>query len=170
MSVLEVFTNPTTYNASYQLLVLVWAQAHLLSSPRPAFLRLGIRDNANPRCTIDVIEREGKVPPAKIARIKRIIAAHQNSLDGLPLITAAILAGNQAGLSPAWLNGAAVSYFLLRLVFVRLYKNIASGPTSYARSVVWWLSNCMSNPRRPHSHPVVGIVTLFKAGNAINAK
>ncbi|WOO81049.1 uncharacterized protein LOC62_03G004577 [Vanrija pseudolonga] len=158
MGVLEVFSNPTGYNASYQLLVLVWLQAHVLSSPRPAFLKHGLRDNANPRCAIDELEKAGKLPAARIARIKRIIAAHQNSLDGLPLITAAILAGNQAGLSAAWLNGAAVSYFVLRLVFVRLYRDIASGPTSYIRSIVWWASNFVS------------FVTLFKAGDAINAK
>lgn len=91
MGVLEVFSNPTGYNASYQLLVLVWLQAHVLSSPRPAFLKHGIRDNANPRCSIDELEKAGKLPAARIARIKRIIAAHQNSLDGLPLITAAIV-------------------------------------------------------------------------------
>ncbi|KAL7422240.1 hypothetical protein Q5752_002886 [Cryptotrichosporon argae] len=154
MSFLSSFA---TSNLSYHLLPLVWLQAQYAGT-RGACRRLGFPDNVAPREVIGEMERSGRVPKRVVDKVKRRDAAHANCLEGLPLIFAAVLAGNHAGLSPRYMNAVVLSYFGIRCAYIWLYINIADQRRSWARSVVWWAGNFCS------------IVTLWRAGNALNAR
>jgi uncharacterized MAPEG superfamily protein len=54
-------------------------------------LQLGFRDNAQPRELLAKIEASGKLKPATIEKLKRRLAAHQNCLEGLPMLVAAVV-------------------------------------------------------------------------------
>lgn len=78
------------YNYSYHLLILTFLQTNF-ASPKGDILRLGKYDNANPRTDIDRIEKDGKVPPHVIARVRRRQAAHENCYDNLGIFAAAVV-------------------------------------------------------------------------------
>jgi uncharacterized MAPEG superfamily protein len=78
------------YNYSYHLLILTFLQTNI-ASPKGAILRLGKYDNANPRTDLEKIEKDGKVSPNLIAKLRRREAAHQNCYDNLGIFAAAVV-------------------------------------------------------------------------------
>lgn len=80
----------TPYNYSYHLLILTFLQTNI-ASPKGAIIRLGAYDNANPRADIAKLEKDGKVSPAAIAKVKRRQAAHENCYDNLGIFAAAVV-------------------------------------------------------------------------------
>ncbi|ORX39693.1 hypothetical protein BD324DRAFT_568650, partial [Kockovaella imperatae] len=98
-------------------------------------------DNVYPRGNIERISKSKKFSPEQVGLLKRLEAAERNSWDGLPIICTAIVAGNTAGLSANYLNAVAGIYLGLRLTYVYLYATVTDPKKSYARSLVYWLSN-----------------------------
>jgi uncharacterized MAPEG superfamily protein len=77
-------------NYSYHLLGLTIIQG-FFSSPRIIMARLGMNDNVNPRQALDTMERQGKWDKATIAKLRRRQAAHQNCLESLGPVCAAVV-------------------------------------------------------------------------------
>ncbi|WRT66974.1 uncharacterized protein IL334_003939 [Kwoniella shivajii] len=129
-----------TTNYSYYLIPLVHLQT-LCTSIRFATVRLGFRNNVNPREIIAQMEKSGKVKPHTLDKIKRRQAAHENCFENEAVWIGSILAGNLAGLSPKFMNTVSISYFLLRCAYIYLYISVSTQKKSYLRSIVWWASN-----------------------------
>lgn len=89
----------------------------MLAGTRGATRALGYPDNVNPRAVLDTMEKEGKIKPATMAKLRRREAAHLNCLEGLPTIVGAVVAGNAAGLGAKYMNTMVLSYLGLRTVF-----------------------------------------------------
>ena len=65
----------------------------------------------------------------------RANAAQANSFEGLPLFVGAVVIAHQLGAAQSTVDGLAVSYIVLRLVYIALYVRGANA----ARSAVWAL-------------------------------
>ncbi|WVQ98593.1 hypothetical protein IAU59_005723 [Kwoniella sp. CBS 9459] len=143
-------------NYSYYLIPLVHLQT-LATSIRGATIRLGFRNNVNPRELLAEIEKSGKVKPATLAKVKRRQAAHENCFENEAIWIGAVIAGNTAGLSSQWMNNMSIGYFVFRCIYIWLYINVTTQKKSYLRSMVYWASNfCF-------------LATYVKAGLKLNA-
>ena len=103
----------TMTNLSYYLLPLIWFQGPYSSSRGP-LMRLKKDDNINPRLVLDSLEKSGNLSPRLIAKLRRRESCEKNCWEGLPMILAAVVAGNSVGLSEQWMNAISVGYFLFR--------------------------------------------------------
>lgn len=65
----------------------------------------------------------------------RANAAQANSFEGLPFFIGAVALALQMGAPMVWVNGLALAYVLLRLVYIALY--LLDWP--WSRSVIWTL-------------------------------
>lgn len=77
-------------NYSYHLLVLTILQAFIIT-PRIAIARLGFLDNVNPRQALDKMEKLGKWDKEVVKRLRRRQAAHENCLESLGVVCAAVV-------------------------------------------------------------------------------
>lgn len=111
----------STYNYSYHLLLAVFIQTNV-ASPKGAILRVGAYDNANPRSDLDKIEKDGKVSPRLIAKLRRREAAHQNCYDNLGIFAATVVAGNQVGLGARYMNTMAGAYLAIRILYGKVVR------------------------------------------------
>ena len=80
-------------------------------------------DNHNPRAWL--ANQQGAAARAN--------AAQQNSFEGLPLFIAGVLIAQQAGVSPALVNGLAIGYVACRLAYITAYLADAAP----VRSLFW---------------------------------
>lgn len=80
-------------------------------------------NNINPRLCLDTLEKSGKYSPRLIAKLRRRESAEKNCWEGLPMILAAVVAGNTVGLSDTWMNGATLGYFLARCGFSKYHMD-----------------------------------------------
>ncbi|OCF38344.1 hypothetical protein I317_07888 [Kwoniella heveanensis CBS 569] len=127
-------------NYSYYLIPLVHLQT-LVTSIRGASIRLGFRNNVNPRDVIAEMEKSGKVKPHTLAKVKRRQAAHENCFENEAVWIGAVIAGNTVELSSTWMNNMSIGYFVFRCLYIWLYINVTTQKKSYLRSIVYWASN-----------------------------
>lgn len=166
-----------TTNYSYYAVPFILLQP-LFSSLRGPLVRLGVDNNVNPRIVLDQLEKSGKYSPNLIAKLRRRESSEKNLWEGMPMILAAIVAGNTAGLSAQWMNLISIGYFVIRCAFsesnsasdcvrvgrrlasivqvapliaVYSYLNITDKKASYIRSVLWWSANGTSCYPRLHT-------------------
>jgi uncharacterized MAPEG superfamily protein len=78
------------HNYSYHLLVLTILQAFAIT-PRIAIARLGFLDNVHPRQALDKMEKLEKWDKITIRRLRRMQAAHENCLESLGAVCAAVV-------------------------------------------------------------------------------
>ncbi|EON61253.1 hypothetical protein W97_00466 [Coniosporium apollinis CBS 100218] len=74
------------------------------------------------------------------ARWERCEAAHQNSMENMPLFASAVILGNMAGLKREGLdgmNGFAGAFLAIRALYAFVYINNNTQGTSYIRSALW---------------------------------
>jgi uncharacterized MAPEG superfamily protein len=105
-----------TYNYSYHAVPLIFLQV-IFNAPRGALIRMRVDNNVNPRLVLDQMEKSGKYSPRLIAKLRRKQSCEANLWEGLPMIIAAIIAGNTAGLSAEYMNAVSASYFVLRTLY-----------------------------------------------------
>jgi len=105
-----------TTNYSYYAVPLIFLQP-LFSSLRGPLVRLGVDNNANPRIVLDQLEKSGKYSPNLIAKLRRRESSEKNLWEGMPMILAAIVAGNSAALSAEWMNAMSLGYFVARCFY-----------------------------------------------------
>jgi hypothetical protein len=77
-------------NYSYHLLVLTILQAFAIT-PRISIARLGFLDNVHPRQALDKMEKLEKWDKATIRRLRRMQATHENCLESLGAVCAAVV-------------------------------------------------------------------------------
>lgn len=80
-------------------------------------------DNHAPRANVE------SLPPRRL----RAYWAQLNGFEAFPLFAAAVIVAHLAGATQSWIDGLAVSFVALRVVYTLLY--IYDKPT--ARSAVW---------------------------------
>jgi hypothetical protein len=77
-------------NYSYHVIVGVFLQT-LFSSTRGATIKLGWKDNADPRNNIMDMEKSGKFSPNVIKKLRRREACHQNCWEALGIFCASVV-------------------------------------------------------------------------------
>lgn len=77
-------------NYSYHTVILVFLQT-LFTSNRMVTVRLGWRDNADPRLNIADMEKSGKYSQALIRKLRRRDACHQNCWEALGIFCAGVV-------------------------------------------------------------------------------
>ncbi|KAM0749384.1 hypothetical protein T439DRAFT_327091 [Meredithblackwellia eburnea MCA 4105] len=92
--------------------------------------------NASPREWCARVRGLEKKSP-EVKRILRAEAASQNGFETLALFSAAVVAGNAAGLSRDELNKWVLAYLASRVVYNVLYINTRNEILSLARSCSW---------------------------------
>jgi uncharacterized MAPEG superfamily protein len=101
---------------------------------------LTIKDNRNPRSSDLKAKLKERLGPKVFAKYERAEACHANSMENLPLFTAAVILGNMAGLEQeglGGLNGFAASFLAVRLAYTTAYlTHETQGPTA-VRSALW---------------------------------
>jgi uncharacterized MAPEG superfamily protein len=80
----------TMNNYSYHTIILVFLQT-LFTSNRAVTVRLGWRDNADPRQNIADMEKTGKYSPNVIRKLRRREACHQNCYEALGIFCASVV-------------------------------------------------------------------------------
>lgn len=88
----------------------------------------------NPRSSTWHETLKKSIPAATYARYERAKAAHQNSIENLPLFTTAVILGNMARLHPHTLNGFVGLYLTLRTGHTLAYIRTTSKDRSFVRS------------------------------------
>jgi uncharacterized MAPEG superfamily protein len=86
-------------NYSYHIIILVFLQT-LYASTRGVTVRLGWRDNADPRSNIDDMEKSGKYSANLIKKLRRREAAHQNCYEALGIFCASVVSSLNPRLDP----------------------------------------------------------------------
>lgn len=84
ISLEKFYATLTSTNTSYFAVIPVWLLAHA-SGTRGVMRRVGYTSNVNPREQIAIAEKDGKLSPRLLAKIKRREASHLNAMEGLPL-------------------------------------------------------------------------------------
>ena len=77
-------------NYSYHVIVGVFLQT-LFSSARGATIKLGWKDNADPRNNVNDMEKSGKYSPNVIRKLRRREACHQNCWEALGIFCASVV-------------------------------------------------------------------------------
>jgi uncharacterized MAPEG superfamily protein len=77
-------------NYSYHVIVGVFLQT-LFSSTRGVAIKLGWKDNADPRNNITDMEKSGKFSPNVIKKMRRREACHQNCWEALGIFCASVV-------------------------------------------------------------------------------
>ena len=79
---------------------------------------------------------KSSVPSATLATYERAKGAHTNSLEALPLIVGAVLAGNVAHVDPAVMNTVCGLFLALRVLYVPIYIGVTKQKYSRVRTAV----------------------------------
>jgi len=100
----------------------------------------GAWNNVVPRSNIARIAEKKSINPELASRLVLMDGAHQNGLENMYFFSAAVLAGNYAGLSNEQLNTAAGLFVLCRLAYNYAYLNQRSVVSAGIRSTIWLVS------------------------------
>lgn len=97
--------------------------------------------NISPRSSKTTSTLEQKLGPTLFARWERAEAAHQNSLENLPLFAAAVLAGvlaEKVGNADVGTSTFAGLWLAVRSLYVVLYVTTTTTQYSFLRSGTWF--------------------------------
>lgn len=101
--------------------------------------KLSMWDNRNPRNTDMKAKLKARLPAETYAKYERLEACHANSMESLPLFTAAIVLGNIAGLEKKDLTSFAAYFLAVRVAYMAIYAtHKTQGPTAL-RTGVWYV-------------------------------
>ncbi|KAI1179877.1 hypothetical protein F4777DRAFT_532315 [Nemania sp. FL0916] len=96
-------------------------------------------DPSNPRTYAARLEKSD-LDKETVGRILRAESASSNGFEGLPLFAAAVVAGNNAGLSPLVLNGLSAGYVLSRVLYNYVYIFLGGNRAQAGlRTPVWFV-------------------------------
>lgn len=103
-------------------------------------------NNANPRSSAWHTSFKKHASADENLRWERARAAHNNGLEYLPLLVAAVVLGNVAKLDPEELNWSFGLLLLVRAAYILTYIGISDRTWSYSRTVLWMYSiwQCLS--------------------------
>lgn len=101
--------------------------------------RISTWDNRNPRNTDLKLKLKARLPPETYAKYERLEACHANSMESLPLFTAAVVLGNIAGLKREDLTSFAAYFLAVRVSYMAVYAmHTTQGPTAL-RTGIWYV-------------------------------
>ncbi|GJE85339.1 MAPEG family protein [Phanerochaete sordida] len=95
-------------------------------------------NNVLPRANMARLKDNQKLDQATRDRLARMIGAHENGMENLPLWIGAVLAGYIAGLPHSTLNTFALGYVGLRVLYNFIYINHTSEAVSNLRSLTFF--------------------------------
>ena len=113
---------------------------HAYANAQIVSARNGKYNNHNPRGQANLEDIKKTVPKETWQCFERSKAAHQNSIENLPLFAAAIICGNIARMGPDTLNGACGAFLGLRVAYLVAYIGITETRLSFARTAIWMSS------------------------------
>jgi len=136
---------PPPFYYSAHLLILNFLIAYSFSSTRIPKMLAGLDHNINPREDLAVrgtkAVEKGKITQTQLDGLKRLQAAHDNSIEHFPLFASAIVMAMFAGVSADSVNSLGLLYSLLRIAYIVAYWKGSSLKISWFRSVVYWAGN-----------------------------
>lgn len=97
-------------------------------------------NNANPRSADWHAAFRKRASADQYLRWEQARAAHNNGLEFLPLLVAAVVLGNMAKLDSEELNRACGSLLLVRAAYILTYIGISNLFWSYSRTFLWMYS------------------------------
>ncbi|RJE21592.1 MAPEG family [Aspergillus sclerotialis] len=137
-------------NKAHVYIIANWWLAYLAFGTRVAKRIYGIDHNAAPREDLakygEAAVQSGKISRQTLDKLKRMEAAHANSMENFTFFIAGILLAVQAGVPGETINKIGAWYTVSRVVFGLAYIFIESEPLSFVRSVAYWSGNvsCIS--------------------------
>jgi uncharacterized MAPEG superfamily protein len=120
-------------NYSIYTIPVAWMLAQATTT-RGTLKSLGYGHNVYPLEDLDKVSSH--LPAAQVARLKRQQAAHHDGFENFPLFAAAMIVGNEAGLSAEALNAVGFGYLLSRGLYTWCYINIQTEEASYWRYIL----------------------------------
>lgn len=136
---------PAPFYYSAHLLILNFLIAYIFTATRIPKMLVGLDHNVNPREDLTVrgpkAVEKGKITQAQLDSLKRLQAAHDNSMEHFPLFAVAIVMATFAGVDAGSVNSLGAVYTFLRVAYVVVYWKGSSVKISWIRSVVYWMSN-----------------------------
>ncbi len=156
---------PANYAPAF--LLANWFYAYCTLSTRFSKMAVGLDHNSSPREDLskygDAAVQAGKLSRRRLEQIKRMQAAHQNSVEGFTFFVAggelcillvlhvwkffstltkcSVLFATFGGVPNTTINGICVWYTLSRLAYGAAYVLIESERLSIVRSAIWWSCN-----------------------------
>ncbi|KAK3719320.1 hypothetical protein LTR37_004539 [Vermiconidia calcicola] len=135
---------PIPSNAGYYL-IFHFIFAYAVTSSRIPKQYYGIDHNVSPRQDLskygDAAVSKGKITQHQLEQLKRLEAAHANSVEHYPVFAAAMLWAHITGLDAAEINYGALSYTIARFAYAALYVFVDTPRLSQLRGLCWWASN-----------------------------
>jgi len=136
---------PAPFYYSAHLLILNFLIAYIITATRIPKMLVGLDHNVHPREDLTVrgpkAVEKGRITQAQLDSLKRLQAAHENSIEHFPIFAVAIAMATLAGVDAHSVNSLGAVYTLLRVAYVIAYWKGSSVKISWIRSVVYWMSN-----------------------------
>jgi uncharacterized MAPEG superfamily protein len=85
----------------------------------------------------------GKISQRQFDQLKRIEAAHANSVEHFPLFVGALIWAHMARLPTVEINRSALAYLLARIAYAAVYIFVDKPSWSQLRGLFWWTSNLL---------------------------
>ncbi|KAH7117549.1 hypothetical protein B0J11DRAFT_536229 [Dendryphion nanum] len=136
-------SNPPSLAGAYLIFHFMWAYG--ITSSRTLKQIYGLDHNVSPREDLakygSAAVSSGKITQRQLDMLKRNESAHANSYENFPVFVGAILWAHVAGLDNVQINGSALVYTVIRIVYVAVYILVDTPKLSQLRGVCWWIGN-----------------------------
>ncbi|EJU02239.1 hypothetical protein DACRYDRAFT_51816, partial [Dacryopinax primogenitus] len=90
--------------------------------------------------------RSAGVSEPILAKYRRLSASHTNALESFPILVAALVCGNFAGLRGRVMNTYALGYAVLRIGYNYAYARQETRVVAGMRTVCFWVGTCEPVP------------------------
>jgi uncharacterized MAPEG superfamily protein len=107
----------------------------------------GLDHNVSPRDDLSKFGpnavTSGKISQRQFDQLKRIEAAHANSVEHFPLFVGALIWAHMARLPTVEINRSALAYLLARIAYAAVYIFVDKPSWSQLRGLFWWTSDLL---------------------------
>ncbi|KAJ6035770.1 Membrane-associated eicosanoid/glutathione metabolism (MAPEG) protein [Penicillium herquei] len=134
-----------THNYAATYLLVNWAFAYIVMSPRGSKIYYGVDNNVSPREDLRTLAeaavRDGRLEQRVLDKLKREEASQANTIESYSLFVASMLSASFAGVPGETVNTIGIWYTVSRVAFSICYSHIETQSWSYLRSAAWWSGN-----------------------------
>jgi uncharacterized MAPEG superfamily protein len=135
--------HPPSHAATYLIFHFIFS--HVVVSTRFVKRLYGLDHNAAPRQDLEkygeAAVSSGKISQHFLDQMKRMEAAHLNSMEQFPLFAVSMIWAEVTGLDPETMNMLGLWYTGLRVLYVLAYVLVESEGLARIRGFSWWASN-----------------------------
>lgn len=85
--------------------------------------------------------KSGKITQKQLERVKRMEAAHANSVEHFPFMIGSVLLMLLAKMPASTINTFGAVYTLARIAYAVAYAMVETEKYSWLRTICWWTSN-----------------------------